>query len=154
MQTQSSTRTEVGLDTVKELDAKDKATFASCVSSAIYLSQDRADVKFAVKELARQIRAPRMVDWQNLKILARYLQGTRSLAHMTKIAEDVDVQDALPLHAFCDRDWAGDSGEIIFLAGTSSGEAELSALNECAKSSVFAQNLAMNDFGLNTTNLV
>ena len=102
----------------KELDAKDKATFASCVSSAIYLSQDRADVKFAVKELARQIRAPRMVDWQNLKILARYLQGTRSLGHMTKIAEDVDVQDALPLHAFCDSDWAGDSGEIIFLAGT------------------------------------
>ena len=128
-------------------------------------------MKFAVKELARQIRAPRMCDWQNLKILARYLQGTRSLGHMTKIAEDVDVQDALPLHAFCDSDWAGDkesrkstSGEIIFLAGTavevgshtqpgtpatSSGEAELRALNECAKSSVFVRNLAMNDFGLN-----
>ena len=48
-----------------ELDAKDKATFASCVGSAIFcLSQDRADVKFAVKEPARQIRAPRMCDWQ------------------------------------------------------------------------------------------
>ena len=109
----------------KELGAKDKATFSSCVGSAIYLSQDRADVKFAVKEFARQIRTPRTCDWQNLKILARYLQGARSLGHMTKIAEDVDVQDALPLHAFCDSDWAGDkesrkstSGEIIFLAGT------------------------------------
>ena len=56
--------TRVGLDT-KELGEKDKATFASCVGSAIFcLSQDRADVKFAVKEPARQIRAPRMCDWQ------------------------------------------------------------------------------------------
>ena len=44
----------------KELDEKDKATFASCVGLVIYLSQDRDDVKFAVKELARQTRAPRM----------------------------------------------------------------------------------------------
>ena len=43
---------------------------------------------------------------------------------MTKIAEDVDVQEALPLHTFCDSDWAGDkesrkstSGEIIYGSG-------------------------------------
>ena len=90
---------------------------------------------------------------------------------MSKISEEVDVNEALPLHAFCDSDWAGDrecrmstSGEVLFLAGTaveatshtqqgvpatSSGEAELRSLNECARSSVYVRNLATHHFGLN-----
>ena len=89
---------------------------------------------------------------------------------MSKISEEVDVNEALPLHAYCDSDWAGDkesrkstSGKALFLAGTaveaashtqqvpatSSGEAELRSLNECASKSVYLRNLATNDFGLN-----
>ena len=162
---------KLDLTQTKELNEDEKAVFASCVGSAIYLSQDRSDIKYSVKELAKQIRSPRQCDWQNLKVLARYLQGTRNYGHMSKISEEVDVNEALPLHAFCDSDWAGDresrkstSGEVLFLAGTaveatshtqqgvpatSSGEAELRSLNECARSSVYVRNLATHDFGLN-----
>ena len=45
---------------------KDKETYASRVGPAIYLSQDRADLKFAVKELARHLHAHRRCDFQNL----------------------------------------------------------------------------------------
>ena len=40
---------------------KDRKTYASCVVSAIYLSQDRAVLKFALKEIARHFHAPRLV---------------------------------------------------------------------------------------------
>ena len=44
------------------LNEKDKATYASCVGSGIYLAQDRPDIKYSVKELARRIREPRQCD--------------------------------------------------------------------------------------------
>ena len=47
------------------LDEADKAKYASCVGSAIYLSQDRYDIKFSVKELAKGTREPRECDLQN-----------------------------------------------------------------------------------------
>ena len=155
------------------LDEKEKKIFQSCVGSAIYLSQDRIDVKFAVKELARRMKDPRKADMANLKVLGRYLKGTRDLGHLTKV-EDLESSAAgereLPLHAYCDSDYAGDtesrkstSGEVLVLGGTvveansttqsgnpatSSGEAELRSLNHCAQSSMYIQNLARYDFGL------
>ncbi|CAE7247114.1 RE1, partial [Symbiodinium natans] len=155
------------------LDEKEKKIFQSCVGSAIYLSQDRIDVKFAVKELARRMKDPRKADMANLKVLGRYLKGIRDLGHLTKV-EDLESSAAgereLPLHAYCDSDYAGDtesrkstSGEVLVLGGTvveansttqsgnpatSSSEAELRSLNHCAQSSVYIQNLARYDFGL------
>ena len=150
------------------LNEEDKALYASCVGSAIYLSQDRADIKFSVKELARRIREPRVCDMQNLKILGRYLQGTKDLGHVS--VADARTDDSIDLHCYCDSDWAGDeesrkstSGEILFLGGTavecnshtqpgtpatSSGEAEIRALNHCALSALFIRNLAQEDFGM------
>ena len=55
----------------QELSAAERETYASCVGSAIYLSQDRSDIKFAVKELAKRIQNPRLCDWQNLETLGR-----------------------------------------------------------------------------------
>ena len=149
---------------------KDKETYASCVGSAIYLSQDRADLKFAVKELARHLHAPRRCDFQNLKLFARYLVGTKHYGHVSKLAEGIGLDDPLPLHAYTDSDWAGceetrksSSGEVIVLAGTvvetnsitqpgvpatSSGEAELRALTRCGQSAVYVRNLAQHDFKL------
>ena len=152
------------------LNEKDKATYASCVGSGIYLAQDRPDIKFSVKELARRIREPRQCDYNNLKTLGRYLVGTKDCGHITKISEDLDTKKAIPLHSYCDSDWAGDvetrkstSGSITFLAGTaiecsshtqpgvpatSSGEAEIRSLTQCAKDTVFLKNLCELDFGL------
>ncbi|CAL1148944.1 unnamed protein product, partial [Cladocopium goreaui] len=110
------------LERDKLLDEKQKAIFASCVGSAIYLSQDRPDIKFSVKELAKRIREPRECDMINLKVLGRYLKGTVNYGHVTKVAEGLYIKEGLPLHSYCDSDWAGDvetrrstSGEAIFL---------------------------------------
>ena len=40
-----------------------------------YLAQDRADVEFAGKELARGMSSPTEADWQKLKRMGRYLVG-------------------------------------------------------------------------------
>ena len=61
----------------KPLSQGEKETYASCGGSAIYLSQDRPDIKFSVKELAKHNRKPRECDMQNLKVLGRYLKGTQ-----------------------------------------------------------------------------
>ena len=77
------------------------------------------------------------------------------------------TKDTIPLHSYCDR--AGDvetrnstSGSITFLGGTaiessshtqpgvpatSSGEAEIRSLTQCAKDTVFLKNLCELDFG-------
>ena len=46
------------LTKVEELSAGNAARFRSAVGSAIYLSADRRDIQFAVKELARRMQAP------------------------------------------------------------------------------------------------
>ena len=158
------------LERDKLLDEKQKAIFASCVGSAIYLSQDRPDIKFSVKELAKRIREPRECDMINLKVLGRYLKGTMDYGHVTKVAEGLYIKEGLPLHSYCDSDWAGDvetrrstSGEAIFLGGTlvessshtqpgepatSSGEAEIRALSHCGRTTMFIRNLTEQDFGM------
>ena len=155
---------------MEPLSPTEKETYASCVGSGIYLSQDRADVKFAVKELARRLHAPRRCDFQNLKVFARYLAGTRNYGHVSKLVQGLNPHEHLPLHAYTDSDWAGceetrksSSGEVIILAGTvvetnsttqpgvpatSSGEAEVRSLTHCAQSAVYVRNLAQEDFGL------
>ena len=156
---------EVNENTEKPLSESEKKVYQSCVGSAIYLSQDRIDIKFS-----RRMKEPRYCDMANLKILGRYLKGTKHLGHIAKIESMSADERELLLHAFCDSDYAGDSatrkstsGEILLLGGTvveassstqtgnpatSSGEAELRSLNHCAQSSIYSRNLALNDFGL------
>lgn len=155
---------------MEPLSTEEKEIYASCVGSSIYLSQDRADLKYAVKELARRLHSPRRCDYQNLKVFARYLVGTKNYGHVSKLADGLDSCEPLPLHAYTDSDWAGcqetrksSSGEVIVLAGTvvetnsttqpgvpatSSGEAEVRSLTHCAQSAVYVRNLAQEDFGL------
>ena len=154
----------------QELSAAERETYASCVGSAIYLSQDRSDIKFAVKELAKRVRNPRLCDWQNLETLGRYLKGTLECGHTTTLASGVDRHHPVPVHAYCDSDWAGDeesrkstSGEVLVLGGTvietgshtqqgtpatSSAEAEIRSLTHCAQSAVHVKNLCEQDLGM------
>ena len=154
----------------KLLEGRAKEIYASCVGSATYLSQDRPDIKFACKELAKRIRNPRECDMQNLKTLGRYLRGTMHVGHVTKMSEDFEPAAGIPLQGYCDSDWAGDredrkstSGQAIVLGGTvvetsarsqqgtpatSSGEAEVRALTQCAQDLVFVRNLGVEDFGM------
>lgn len=86
------------------------------------------------------------------------------------MTDGLDIREGIPLHSYCDSDWAGDvetrrstSGEAIFLGGTlvelssrtqpgepatSSGEAEIRALSHCGRTTIFVRNLAENEFGM------
>ena len=55
------------------LDPQDATVYRAIAARANYLSQDRADLGFAVKELCRRMSNPRKCDWDKLKRLGRYL---------------------------------------------------------------------------------
>ena len=110
------------------LEGKAKEIYASCVGSATYLSQDRPDIKFACKELAKRIREPRECDMQNLKVLGRYLRGTMHVGHVTKLDEQVSPVAGIPLQGFCDSDWAGDKEDR---KSSASGQVIISRRRDC-----------------------
>ena len=60
---------------VSPLSSCDATIYRALVARANYLSQDRLDIAFAVKELCRQMASPRTCDWNALKRLGRYLVG-------------------------------------------------------------------------------
>ena len=60
----------------KELGAEDRACYRSCTMRASYLSQDRCELQFALKELARRMKQPNTKNMQALKRLVRFLKGS------------------------------------------------------------------------------
>ena len=60
----------------KELGAEGPACYRSWTVRAIYLSQDRCELQFAVKELARRMQQPNIKNMQALKRLVRFLKGS------------------------------------------------------------------------------
>ena len=125
---------------------------------ASYLSQDRCELQFAVKELARRMQQPNTKNMQALKRLVRFLKGSpRCLVVYNRQAEHpiVDV--------FSDSDWVGCtktrrsiSSSYVMLGGhllaasattqnevaTSSGEAKLYALTKSASGTLGAVAMA------------
>ena len=59
----------------KPLDSGMASRHRSLTMRINYLAQDRADVQFAGKELARRMSSPTEADWQKLKRVGRYLVG-------------------------------------------------------------------------------
>ena len=123
----------------KELDAESRACYRSWTLRASYLSQDRCELQFAVKELARRMQQPNTKNMQALKRLVRFLKGSpRCLIVYNRQVEQpiVDV--------FSDSDWAGcgktrrstSSSYVMNVVATSSGEAEFCALTNSASSAV------------------
>ena len=86
----------------KELDAEGRACYRSWTMRASYPSQDRCELQFAVKELARRMQQPNTKNMLALKRLVRFLKGSpRCLVVYNRQAEQpiVDV--------FSESDWAG-----------------------------------------------
>jgi hypothetical protein len=118
--------------------------YRALVARANYLAQDRCDIQYAVKELARKMSSPTKADWVSLKRLGRYLVGLpRVITKFKWQSRPVAVR------AFCDSDWAGcartrrsTSGGVLYLGdhvvktwsvtqaniALSSGEAEFCAI--------------------------
>ena len=135
------------------------------VGSAIYLSLDRRDIQFAVKEAARRMPNPRKCDMQSVKkTLAAYLQAHPTVSRV--ITCDQKVGEPWSIKLYSDSDWAGcletrrstDShlamvaGAVVICAtqtqpglpATSSPDAELRGVSRAAREGIFLKDL---DFG-------
>ena len=127
-------------------DAVDHRYYRTQVGRLLYYGALRADMQFAIKELARDVQAPTQASLNALKRCIRYLRSsTAYVLHLTP-------RGRLRLIGYADSDWAGaadrrsTSGGILLLAGCcvlsyartqasraqSSCEAELYALGSCA----------------------
>ena len=88
----------------EELAGEDLVRYASVVATANLIAQDRPDVRFAVKELCREMARPTCASWRKLKKLARYLRGQPRVVQKIKL--DVDgIGDEVKI--IVDSDWAG-----------------------------------------------
>ncbi|CAE7837865.1 unnamed protein product [Symbiodinium sp. CCMP2592] len=158
------------LTKVEELSAGDAAKFRSAVGSAIYLSADRRDIQFAVKELARRMQNPRVCDWLAAETLARYLRATPRFGRVVVLDPASKSTALLNLEVYSDSDWAGcpetrrSTDNIVACLGgaviqtscqtqpglpaTSSGDAEIRGVSRAAREAVFLRELAEKDFAL------
>ena len=93
-----------GVKRQEELAGEDLTRYRSVVATANFIAQDRPDVRFAVKELCREMPRPTCAIWRKLKKLARYLRGQPRV--VLKIKLDVDgVGNEVKI--IVDSDWAG-----------------------------------------------
>ena len=84
------------------LNETDKFKYRSSTMRLAYLAQDRVDVQYCSKELARAMQAPTVWDKQQLQRAVRYLHGAGRIVQRFK-------QQAMPegLVTFTDSDFAG-----------------------------------------------
>ena len=68
---------EGAVDEYPELSAEDSQAFRRLVARANYISVDRPDIAFAVKELCRRMSKPTERDWNHLLRLGKFLSGRK-----------------------------------------------------------------------------
>ena len=86
------------------LVGEELARYRFVAATANFIAQDRPDVKFAVKELCRNMAKPTFTSWRKMKKLARYFKGQPRVVQ--KIKFDV-VGIGLEVNVIVDSDWAG-----------------------------------------------
>lgn len=101
------------------LQGQEATKFRAITARLNYLAQDRPDLQYAVKEVARRMASPRHGDWLALKRIGRYLLGAPR-------AVQKYWWQCMPseLSTFVDSDWAGckttcrsTSGGAVLLGG-------------------------------------
>merc|ERR1739836_61195 len=65
----------------EKLNDEKHSVYRAVVARANYLSPDRPDIGYSVKELASAMSSPCRGDWDRLKRLARYLKGRPGVVH-------------------------------------------------------------------------
>ena len=69
----------------EDLDAEYSTMYRAIVARSNYLSQDRSDIRYAVKELSRSMSKPTKGDWGRVKRLGRHLAlHPRLIQHIKK----------------------------------------------------------------------
>ena len=84
------------------LEGQEATHYRRQVARMNYLAQDRIDLSFAVKEVARTMDSPPVSDQLQLKRILRYLQGARRGGYMFRWQRPVSL-----LVCQVDSDWAG-----------------------------------------------
>jgi hypothetical protein len=84
------------------LSPREASLYRSVVARGNYLSQDRPDIRFVVKELCQKMSKPTNIDMLKLKRLCRYLAGALRVVQ----SEGAVVSDTC-IDVFVDADWGG-----------------------------------------------
>ena len=141
----------------KELEMQMITPYRRSTAMCIYMALDRADIAFAAKEVAREMKCPTEGGLRKLKRLIRYL------IHRPTVALHFQWQDKpSSLEVYSDSDWGGcvktrrsTSGGLIFhgrhlihhwsstqsVVALSSAEAELNAIIKAASESIGVKNM-------------
>ena len=107
---------EYSEDLQNELEPADATMYRALVARANYLSQDRSNIQYAVKELSRGMSQPTLGDWQGLQRLGRYL------VNKERIIVNFDYQQSVKkIQVWVDTNYAGciktrksTSGGVVF----------------------------------------
>eukprot|EP00435_Cladocopium_sp_Y103_P064564 s72_g26.t1 len=101
-------------DTSPELTGADSSFYRMAVGVCLYLSRDRPDIVFAVKELASKMSKPTVNSMQSIRKLVGYLKSTQDYAvvleqPMGGCGRWKQSSNAFwVLESFSDSDWSGD----------------------------------------------
>ena len=85
------------------LHRHEASQYRAWVAQSNYISPDRADISFSVKELAKAMANPNQGDWCRLKRLGRYLAGKPRLQILFEWQGSQDE-----ITAYSDADWVDD----------------------------------------------
>jgi len=92
-------------DTTEVLDKQMTTRYRSLVARLNYMSSDRPDIQYTVKELCREMSSPTTTSFFRFKRLGRYLrQKPRLMIDFDYHLADREVDT---LKIYCDTDWAG-----------------------------------------------
>lgn len=153
---------------VKELSKEDASSYRAVAARGNYLSIDRSDVRYAVKELARRMAKPRNIDYKQLIHFGRYLRGRMRVVNKFGYQKNFKIIDVWSDtdHAGCLETRKSTTGGVIMLGkhvikhwsstqsiiSLSSGEAEYYG---CVRAGSHALGLRsmMSDLGVNEKRL-
>ncbi|CAE8682082.1 unnamed protein product [Polarella glacialis] len=99
----------------ERLNAGRHTQYRRCVGRLLWAINERPDLAFCVKELARDVASPTTASWANLKKLCRYLRGTTTAVLELGGTKAAEARGALPatvnegLVVFTDSNWAARS---------------------------------------------
>ena len=99
----TSTDGRTGMDCEEPLQPRDESRYRALVARTNYLSSDRPDIAFAVKELAKAMASPTQGDWCRFKRRGKYLAGKPRLKSTFGWQGS---QREVTAHS--DADWVGD----------------------------------------------
>ena len=86
----------------KELVGEDATRYRAIAARCNYLSLDRPDLQFAVKEVCREMSKPTSKSWARLRRIGQYLKGK------PRVVWQYEWQDQCStLDVFADANWAG-----------------------------------------------